>query len=160
VLPKCKEMAENVSSETFSSPPDFDSFNIDSDSESTPIKADSPTPVVAPATGRVSRKRGRSSVDLTLQQNVRHMLDEPHSVSRLGSSHTILPDRSVAQSFLVPGDSTPSCNGQKGLQSPKHTVSERRRPVLKDLGKKRSCCASEAFQQVPREAPGMWDGIL
>jgi hypothetical protein len=133
------------------SSPDLESFHID-DSDATPVKLDSPHTMAAPNSAQSSRKRGRSSVDL--QQNVRHLLHNSRSTSFLRGEQTVLPDRSLAQSFLLSGQE------RKGLQSPKHTVPERRLPIQKDLGRKRTCCGSEAAQQIRREGPGMWEGIL
>jgi hypothetical protein len=150
VLSKCKEQYEYAPSEPMSSP-DLESFHID-DSDATPVKLDSPHTMAAPNSAQSSRKRGRSSVDL--QQNVRHLLHNSRSTSFLRGEQTVLPDRSLAQSFLLSGQE------RKGLQSPKHTVPERRLPIQKDLGRKRTCCGSEAAQQIRREGPGMWEGIL
>ena len=73
----------------------------------------------------------------------------------------VLPDRTVAQSFALPGYETPSAGtGPKGLQSPKGSVPECRFPFQKDHGKKRTCCGSEAAQTFRREGPGMWNGVL
>ena len=150
-LSKCKEQYEYAPSEPMSSP-DLESFHID-DAEVTPVMADSPMAVKA------SRKRGRSSVDL--QQNVRHMLHNSRSTSFLRGSSTVLPDRSVGQSFVLSHErSHSSYIGAKGLQSPKHTVPERRLPIQKDFGKKRTCCGTEAAHAFRREGPGMWEGIL
>jgi len=129
------------------SSPDLDSFHI-SDSDTSPVKAKSPA-FVAPA----SRKRGRSSVDL--HQNVRHMLHSTRSAYDLRGQKAVLPDRSVAQSFLLYGSEP------KGLQSPKNTVPTcSRLPIQKDFGKKRSCCSTEAAQAYRPQGPGMWAGIL
>ncbi|KAF2639295.1 hypothetical protein P280DRAFT_403451 [Massarina eburnea CBS 473.64] len=147
-LSKCKEQFEFAPSDLMSSP-DLESFHID-DSEAMPVKFDSPQS--GASVPKVSRKRGRSSVDL--QQNVRHMLSGSRSMSYLRGATTILPDRSVAQSFALPG------TGPKGLQSPKHTVSECRIPYQRDFGKKRTCCGTEAARVLRREGPGMWEGIL
>jgi hypothetical protein len=139
------------------SSPDFESFHID-DSDSS-VSVDSPLPMSAPS---VSRKRGRTSIDL--QQNVRNILHGTRSAFNLRSSHqTVLPDRSVAQSFLLPSDRRSSYNEPKGLQSPKHTAPDSSRlPVQKDFGKKRTCCATEAVKGFlrPQSGPGMWEGIL
>ncbi|KAF2465982.1 uncharacterized protein BDR25DRAFT_318114 [Lindgomyces ingoldianus] len=149
-LQKCKEQYEYTPSEPMSSP-DLESFHID-DAEATPVRSDS-------RMGKSGRKRGRSSVDL--QHSVRHFLHSSRSTSFLRGGMTVLPDRSIAQSFLLSGDRTPSsCTGPKGLQSPKHTVPERRLPIQKDLGRKRTCCGSEAAQTFRREGPGMWEGVL
>ncbi|KAF2712017.1 hypothetical protein K504DRAFT_499132 [Pleomassaria siparia CBS 279.74] len=150
-LSKCKEQYEYAPGEPMSSP-DFESFHID-DVEAVPVKVDSPM------AAKASRKRGRSSVDL--QQNVRHLLHNSRSTSFLRGSSTILPDRSIAQPFVLSHERTPSSYiGAKGLQSPKHTVPERRLPIQKDFGKKRTCCGTEVAQVFRRQGPGMWDGIL
>ncbi|KAF2017360.1 hypothetical protein BU24DRAFT_460417 [Aaosphaeria arxii CBS 175.79] len=155
-LSKCKEQYEYAPSEPMSSP-DLESFHID-DSDATPVRVESPESI-PPHFVPASRKRGRSSVDL--QQNVRHLLHSSRSTSFLRGAQSILPDRSVAQTFLTSGDLTPCAyTGAKGLQSPKHTVPERRLPIQKDLGRKRTCCASEAAQTLRREGPGMWEGVL
>lgn len=150
-LSKCKEQFEYAPSEPMSSP-DLESFHID-DVESTPVTVDSPM------AAKANRKRGRSSVDL--QQNVHHLLHNSRSTSFLRGNSTVLPDRSIAQSFVLSHERTPSSYiGAKGLQSPKHTVTERRLPIQKDSGKKRTCCGTEAAQVFRREGPGMWEGIL
>jgi hypothetical protein len=148
-LSKCKEQYEYAPSEPMSSP-DLESFHID-DSDAT---VDSPVGTFAP-----SRKRGRSSVDL--QQNVRHLLHSTRSAFNLRSHQTVLPDRSVAQSFVLSENRRASGSELKGLQSPKHTAPEcSRLPVQKDFGKKRTCCGTEAAKAFRPQGPGMWDGIL
>ena len=145
-LSKCKEQYEYPSSEPMSSP-DLESFHID-DSDSASVSVESPVAVT-----HASRKRGRSSVDL--QQNVHHLLHSSRSAFNLRGQQTVLPDRSVAHSFVL------SRSEPKGLQSPKHTVPDcSRLPVQKDSGKKRTCCAAEAKQIFRAEGPGMWEGIL
>ncbi|KAF2005246.1 hypothetical protein P154DRAFT_356004 [Amniculicola lignicola CBS 123094] len=151
-LSKCREQYEYAPSEPMSSP-DLESFHID-DAESGMVRVDSPVSMCVPSTTQASRKRGRSSVDL--QQNVRQLLHGSRSTSFLRGPTTVLPDRSLAQSFLLPGD----CIERKGLQSPKQTVPERRLPVQKDLGRKRTCCGSEAAKVFRSQGPGMWEGIL
>lgn len=157
-LSKCKEQYEYAPSEPMSSP-DLDSFHID-DSDTLSVKLDSVSPTdmtMAPA--KASRKRGRSSVDL--QQNVRQLLQSSRSTSFLRGQTAVLPDRSVAQSFLLSGERTPSSfAGPKGLQSPKLTVPEGRVPYQKDFGKKRTCCGTEAALAFQRQGPGMWEGVL
>jgi len=112
-----------------------------------------------PAKGR---KRVRSSVDL--QQTVRNLLHGSQSVSDLRGPSIVLPDRSLPVSFLLPsptrGDRSPTNNGLLGLQSPTSTVAERRLPIQKDLGRKRSCCSTEAVHTFQNPGPGMWKGIL
>ncbi|KAI1606034.1 cyclin [Pyrenophora tritici-repentis] len=145
-LSKCKEQYEYAPSEPMSSP-DLDSFHI-SDSDTSPAKVKSPA-FVAPA----SRKRGRSSVEL--HQNVRHLLHTTRSAFDLRGQTAVLPDRSVAQSFILSGSEP------KGLQSPKNTAPTcSRLPIQKDFGKKRSCCSTEAAQAYRPHGPGMWAGIL
>jgi hypothetical protein len=149
-LSKCKEQYEYAPSEPMSSP-DLESFHIDDIDAKT-----SPTAMATP-----SRKRGRSSVDL--QQNVRNIIHSIHSTRsafNLRTPQTVLPDRSVAQSFLL-SDNRSSRSEPKGLQSPKHTVPDYNRlPVQKDFGKKRTCCGTEAAQGFRPQGPGMWEGIL
>jgi hypothetical protein len=145
-LSKCKEQHEYTPSEPTSSP-DLDSFHIDSsESDSSPVKSKNPAFVAPP-----SRKRGRSSVDL--QQNVRHMLHSTRSAFDLRGQQAVLPDRSVAESFLL-GSET------KGLQAPKRLSPDcSRLPISKDFGKKRTCFSTEAPAFHP-QGPGMWAGIL
>jgi hypothetical protein len=139
-LAKSKEQYESASSDSLSSP-DLESFHID-ESDSSPVKD-------APA----SRKRGRSSADL--QQNVRHMLHSTRSAFDLRGQQAVLPDRSIAQSYLFSGSEP------KGLQSPKRTVpGYSRLPIQKDFGKKRTCCSTEVAQAYRPQGPGMWKGIL
>lgn len=146
VLSKCKEQFEYAPSEPMSSP-DLESFHLD-DSDSASVSVESPVAITP-----VSRKRGRSSVDL--QHNVRHLLHGSRSAFNLRGAQTVLPDRSVAQSFVF------SNSESKGLQSPKHTVPDCSRfPIQKDSGKKRTCCATEAAQAFRPHGPGMWEGIL
>jgi hypothetical protein len=145
-LSKCKEQYEYAPSEPMSSP-DLDSFHIDDIDAKT-----SPTAMATP-----SRKRGRSSVDL--QQNVRHLLHSTRSAFNLGNHRTVLPDRSIAQSFVL--DNRSSRSEPKGLQSPKHTAPHcSRLPIQKDFGTKRTCCSTEAAQGFRPQGPGMWEGIL
>ncbi|KAF1949206.1 hypothetical protein CC80DRAFT_429740 [Byssothecium circinans] len=146
-LSKCKEQYEHAPSEPTSSP-DLDSFHID-DAEAMAVKFDSPQ---STSLAKANRKRGRSSVDL--QQNVRNLLNTSRSTSFLRGKTTVLPDRSVAQS------STSFGTGPKGLQSPRRMMPEGCYPYPKDLGKKRTCCATEEAQFLRREGPGMWAGIL
>lgn len=155
-LSKCKEQYEYAPSEPMSSP-DLDSFHID-DSDATPVKVDSPAEIsVLPV--KQSRKRGRSSVDL--QQNVRQLLQSSRSTSFIRAPTTVLPDRTLAQSFALPAEQPLSGAEHKGLQSPKLTVPERRMPYQKDFGKKRTCCGTEAAQLFfQRQGPGMWEGVL
>jgi hypothetical protein len=138
------------------SSPDLESFHID-DPEVTLVKVDSPSD--AAASIAASRKRGRSSVDL--QQNVRNLLHTSRSSSVLRADTTVLPDRSIAQSFVRSGGRTPSSSTRpKGLQSPQRSASEYRVPIQKDFGKKRTCCGSEAAMTLRREGVGMWEGVL
>ena len=131
------------------SSPDLESFHID-DCEASPKKVESPMAISVPTP---NRKRGRSSVDL--QQNIRHLLNRSSSYHY--SEPTVLPDRTVARSFMLGAEFGYE---RKGLQSPKHTVPERRLPIQKDFGKKRTCCGTEAAQVFYREGPGMWEGVL
>lgn len=155
-LSKCKEQYEYAPSEPMSSP-DLESFHID-DSEGTAIMVESPLEVpVAPT--KAGRKRGRSSVDL--QQNVRSLLHTSRSSSFLRGDATVLPDRSVARTFIRTDAGPQSCGAKpKGLQSPQRSVSEYRVPIQRDFGKKRTCCGSEAASTFRLQGPGMWEGVL
>ena len=153
VLSKCKEVSEYTPSEPMSSP-DLESFHIDDVEAVTPSK-----PIAVPK--QKSRKRGRSSADL--QRNVRHLLDNSRSMSYMGTDQIVLPDRSVAQTFVLSGagDRTPCPSaGPKALQSPACAGPERRYPIQKDLGRKRTCCGSEAVYPGSRMGPGRWEGVL
>ncbi|KAI9701218.1 MAG: hypothetical protein M1836_001887 [Candelina mexicana] len=99
------------------------------------------------------RKRGRSSDDLTLQQRVRGL-----TASRTEDDSTVLPDRTVADSFLLQSNADLSI---KVAQIPLR-VSAVRLPLEKEAGRKRACCVEDCStlmrDRVP--GPGMWDGIL
>ncbi|KAF2762430.1 hypothetical protein EJ05DRAFT_481371 [Pseudovirgaria hyperparasitica] len=104
--------------------------------------------------GSSSRKRARESLDL--HQNVREQLATPTPVT------TVLPDRTVAKSFALQRNSTPAIDFEsKQTQSPSSlSMHERRVPIQKDLGRKRTC-ASEATLFMSRQpGPGMWEDIL
>jgi hypothetical protein len=115
------------------------------------------------------RKRGRSSVDMSLHQNVRQFLDRDARSYLADASTCVVADRSVAepsvylQSPCPSTMKTPTSRPEytaKALQSPARTIPERRLPIQKDLGRKRACCASEAGNVVDYSGPGMWSGIL
>ncbi len=99
------------------------------------------------------RKRGRCSEDHTLQQRVRGL-----TASRTEEDGTILPDSTVADSFLLrPGADL----SVKTLQSPSR-LSSVRLPLEKEAGRKRACCV-ENYSTLMRNrvpGPGMWKGIL
>lgn len=141
-LQKCQEVVENTPEEPASSP-DFESFHIEDFSSFTAI-----------AHAMTNRKRGRSSADL--HQNVRNLLSKSQSNSSLRGLQAVLPDRSVAESFVLSSDRSPAC-GPKGLQSCASAVRSARYPLQKDLGRKRTCCGAQTLN---REGPGMWAGIL
>jgi hypothetical protein len=150
---------EPICAEPMSSP-DFDILRL-SDTEM-PLRAKQSqrnAPIMeSPSKGR---KRGRSSVDL--QQGVRALLGANARSYLADASSCALPDRVMAQSFLVrsPCHRTPtSSNGPMALQSPARSIPESRVPVQKDLGRKRACCASEASIMRFQGGPGMWEGIL
>jgi len=157
-----KEMAygsvtiEPLSAEPMSSP-DFGSFHI-SDletlnafecTEKTRAKRDENKAFA-------TRKRGRSSVDLTLQQNVRSILNAASCV--VESPKSILVDEHVAKSFLLDSTNrTPSLGfGPKALQSPTRSLLERRMPVQTCCGRKRACCASETDLPPFQRRPEVW----
>jgi hypothetical protein len=153
---------EPIYAEPMSSP-DLDILHL-SDSETPtqlPIRERDVPQFESPSKGR---KRGRSSVDLSLQQNVRNFLGSNARSYLADASNCVLEDRIVAQpSYFLqsPCAQTPSAFGPKALQSPARSVPERRLPVQKDLGRKRACCASEAnITRFPTSGPGMWAGIL
>jgi hypothetical protein len=108
-----------------------------------------------------TRKRGRSSVDLTLQQNVRSILNAAsYTDCVVESPKTVIPDEFVPRSFLFdekPLERTPSlCLSRKALQSPVRSELERRQPVQKCCGRKRACCASETLFSPFRRGPEVW----
>ena len=157
---------EPLSAEPMSSP-DFDSFHI-SDLET-------PNPYTTKEDGRSSkresakasannRKRGRSSVDITLQQNVRNLLSAASYTSCVVESpKSVLDDEKVAQSFLLDSSNgrTPSSLNTcpKAAQSPARSISERRLPVTRCCGRKRACCATEADLPHFEGRPRMWQGV-
>lgn len=158
-LPKTKESSlEAMVADTLSSSPNMEGLYLDEDTPTVvadPIQADS----IVSEDPRRSRKRGRSSVDIDLHQNVRHLLKSSRS-TYFESPSAIRPDTFVAKSFLVStpgsGQMTPTNNGAKALQSPMHFATERRLPLQKDLGRKRTCFGSEAAQTCGR----LWEGAL
>ncbi|KAK3076313.1 hypothetical protein LTS18_013349 [Coniosporium uncinatum] len=162
-MPLKEAIPESVSSEPMSSP-DFESlsFRDVSPSEYLPLRKVRTEPTSNSATK--GRKRGRSSVDIHLQQNVRNLL----RTDSYSSMPSVITDTDVANSFLLDSTTssrcaTPRSNAdRKALQSPARSVSERRLPVQKELGRKRACCASEARGGIMRfeGGPGMWDGVL
>merc|ERR1711881_37880 len=122
---------------------------------------------ISPSKGR---KRGRSSVDLSLHQNVREYLGTNARTYLADPATCVFADRSVAepsiflQSPCPSGTKTPTSRSEytaKALQSPARSIPERRLPIQKDLGRKRACCASEAGSVMSFSGgPGMWSGIL
>ncbi|KAI4121926.1 MAG: hypothetical protein LQ347_006698 [Umbilicaria vellea] len=107
------------------------------------------------------RKRP-SSVDLSLQQNVRDLI-APQTLADLtttttpshnGHEGTVLPDPKLADSFAVNGLARHACRSKLATHS-------------KDASRKRPCRGEEAVRldRLRKEAlrmpgPGMWDGIL
>ncbi|KAF4537529.1 Cyclin PHO80-like protein [Lasiodiplodia theobromae] len=180
VQQKEKESAEAVPtivpSESLSSP-DLEGFHINDASEPTPVpfqQTENVSPNTRSEEVAKGRKRCRSSADMTLQQNVRDLVNPEKLAAETlltldpsvlhQRTPGIVPDRSLASSFLLhtPGGRTPSSTfDMKALQSPFTVVPEVRRPVQKDLGRKRACCASEVAQVLQaRAGPGMWEGII
>ncbi|KAF2434773.1 hypothetical protein EJ08DRAFT_581678 [Tothia fuscella] len=148
------------------SSPDMDILRL-SDSDMTikpPVRARPSAPYMAASDSPTKRrKRGRSSVDL--QHGVRALLGNNAKSYLADPATAVLPDRSIAQSFLLDSSClrTPTSSiGPKALQSPARSVPEGRLPVQKDLGRKRACCASEAnnIMRFDGRGPGIWDGIL
>lgn len=153
------------------SSPDMDELKL-SDSEGIPTvlpirQREMPEREISPSKGR---KRGRSSVDLSLHQNVREYLGTNARTYLAEPATCVLADRSVAepsiflQSPCPSGTKTPTSRSEytaKALQSPARSIPERRLPIQKDLGRKRACCASEAGSVMSFSGgPGMWSGIL
>lgn len=101
-------------------------------------------------------------MDFNLQQNVRDLLACGSPTQP--AVDTIVSDCKVADSFLVrPGNERvpEGICSLKALQSPPSVnIREGRLPVQKDLGRKRTCCASEAALAMRKAGPGMWEGIL
>lgn len=146
-MPSTKENYDIITSDPLSSP-DLDSFHLDESDDVLSLTMNRPPtsagnfygrPQTASKVSPKGRKRCRSSVDMSLQQNVRQLLNDP---SFQGQT-TVLPDRSLAQSFLLDNSANANCEDAKALQSPKHTVTECRFPMPKDLGRKRTCCTSQ-----------------
>ncbi|KAK7513911.1 uncharacterized protein IWZ02DRAFT_6021 [Phyllosticta citriasiana] len=178
-----KENAEYVPSILPSEPlssPDLEGFHINDASEPTPVpfqRVEFP-PQSACEDGAKGRKRCRSSTtDTSLQQNVRALLSQDQlaaetllamDMDRQGgfTQPSVANDACIATTFLLNNDhysdtTMSSALSNKGLQSPFATVPEARRPIQKDLGRKRACCASEVSQLLQqRSGPGMWDGII
>lgn len=165
---------EPLSAEPMSSP-DFESFHI-SDSE-TPHAFQGKEETLSRVSSRNdenkpfanSRKRGRSSVDLTLQQNVRNLLNAANYTSCIVESPTcVLPDENIATSFLLDASNktgrAPSLGlglATKALQSPPmRSFLERRLPVQRCCGRKRACCARtmNGDVQLPyqQQRPEVW----
>lgn len=104
------------------------------------------------------RKRP-SSVDLSLQQNVRDLIapkpiGELIDDSRNGDDGTVVPDARLADSFLVNKD-------------PKSCLFRPKLAASKEGSRKRACRGEEAVrldrlrkEALRRPGPGMWDGIL
>ncbi|KAF2273339.1 uncharacterized protein EI97DRAFT_383846 [Westerdykella ornata] len=164
VLAECKEKQEEDTPQLTSSPPDLGSFHISDAEEPMALSGDS-QPVSGGVTGAkragacVGRKRGRSSVDL--QRNVRALLNNcpfnkawPRAVDAeaIQDSAEACPSEFLAVKYSK--ERTPVCE-TKGLQSPVRVATERRRPLLKEMGSKRTC-ASEAgvlFGEVTTASP-------
>ncbi|MCJ1363744.1 hypothetical protein MMC16_002853 [Acarospora aff. strigata] len=111
--------------------------------------------VLPKPTSSLNRKRGRDSVDLTLQHNVRQLVSPR---TRNEDDSIILPDSRIADSFLVPTEIS-----TKTVQSPLSArLSTQRLPLQKEMGRKRACCGEESTRPVNDRTPGpgMWDGIL
>jgi hypothetical protein len=150
------------------SSPDIDELKL-SDSEAPtvlPIRQREMPQSESPSKGR---KRGRSSVDLSLHQNVRDFLGSNARSYLADPATCVISDRTVAepsaflQSPCPSGMKTPTYPEYttKALQSPARSIPERRLPIQKDLGRKGGCCASEAGNVMSFSGgPGMWSGIL
>lgn len=177
-LATCEEKVDYFGSYSMKQPqimssPDMDELKL-SDSECAaptvlPIRQrELPLRETSPSKGR---KRGRSSVDMSLQQNVRQYLGTDARSYLADPATSVRDDRSAAepsiflQSPCPSGMKTPTCyEGMytaKALQSPARSIPERRLPIQKDFGRKRAC-ASEArdVMSFAQTGPGMWNGIL
>jgi hypothetical protein len=156
------------------SSPDFESFHISDSETPQPFQVkeeEDNTPSCTSSRGdenKNSRKRGRpSSIDLTLQQNVRNLLNAAnYTSSMVESPMSVAPDERPATSFLLFDVSngqmrTPSLTTRggnstvlapKALQSPpagaRSSLLERRMPVQTCCGRKRACCARELDEAV------------
>ncbi|KAF2839768.1 hypothetical protein M501DRAFT_932853 [Patellaria atrata CBS 101060] len=144
---------EPLTAEPMSSP-DFSSFTLD-DSDATPVPA-----ALHSAEEAKTRKRGRSSTDLSLQSEVRALLNNPDWHP---ASNGVLTDRNVAETFTLTSQGRTSSTrfAAKALQSPSERCAgaENRKPVQRGPGRKRACCASETDVPV-KMGPGMWEAIL
>ncbi|KAF2135956.1 uncharacterized protein K452DRAFT_313597 [Aplosporella prunicola CBS 121167] len=173
---KDAEMTEYTTLDSIPSP-GLGSFRINDASEARCLANQSDE--VSPRTIKIDdipkgRKRCRSSVDLSLQHNVRSLLRDNAAAETLllldnckpeqVSSSSVLPDCSLASSFMVhtPTGMIPTSGLNANVsQSPYYAMTEVRHPVEKDFGRKRACCASEVAQALRRRSgPGMWEGIF
>ncbi|KAF2237869.1 hypothetical protein EV356DRAFT_441098 [Viridothelium virens] len=116
------------------------------------------------------RKRGRSSTEFTLQQNVRDLLSATPSMYAAQNSEPVVPDE---DSSFVANENGQVRGTSRAVQSP-HANRRPRLPVEKDgAGKKRACCCAEQERRgrsgsrgrttagLPVvEGPGMWEGVL
>jgi hypothetical protein len=175
-LPACKEPESDyfgsytikpLVTEPMSSP-DLDELKL-SDSEIPTVLAIRQRELPQRESPSKGRKRGRSSVDLSLHQNVRDFFGSNARSYLADPSTCVIADRAVAkpsvflQSPCPSGMKTPTCHEYtaKALQSPTRSIPERRLPIQKDLGRKRACCASEAGNITTFSGgPGIWSGIL
>ena len=144
-----------------------------------------PRPRPAPHCGR---KRERPlSTDLSLQENVRELVTPCvlSDISRTEKDSTVLPDRKIADSFLVSivskyANDLNTTAWDALYRNPKGEVLEdsmgvvhgskgEKKPMLakEGLSRKRTCGAKDANRRFLREAegrglmgPGMWEGVL
>jgi hypothetical protein len=130
------------------SSPDLERLYVVEEVESHPL---GPVDVYVPSSSqcyeldshRNARKRGRSSVDLALQQQVRNLLVMP------------TPARSQAEIVYPYSSWSP-----KALQSPGRSSPERL-PVQNSFNRKRFCFDAESTNLTrPEGGPGMWKDIL
>jgi hypothetical protein len=103
----------------------------------------------------MTRKRGRESVDLSLQHNVRNLLSTPSGNEDDG---IVLPDSRVADSFLLQTETTANAT----QPPPSARLCTSRLALQKDMGRKRACCGGEATMSITdrTRGPGMWEGVL
>ena len=108
----------------------------------------------SPCKGSIGRKRGRSSVDLTLLQSVREQL---HESSAFGV--VVAEDPHVAKSFLF---ETPNSLNLSTPGSDIATPVNCSKKVRTASGRDRPSCSTQARRTTIRleGGPGMWNGIL
>jgi hypothetical protein len=107
------------------------------------VRVDSPQSVIGPADNK-RRKRGISSPNADLQQNVQDLLKQPQSFGP-----TVFTDPFVAKPSVLPSSGMMGlCADAAGsMHSRSFTVADRPMPTQKEPRKKQKCCASEAIRR-------------